>query len=115
MDEALIAFLRAQLAVMGADAHRKHDVGLCQVSQATYYANVPCTCGEPARVLAEVDAQRQIIDHIVDSVHGWDADADEAPTSRADADCAISDLQYVLKMLALPGAGHTDYREEWKP
>ncbi|MEU4348293.1 DUF6221 family protein [Streptomyces sp. NPDC023838] len=55
---------------------------------------------DPARVLAEVDAKRQLVARVEnhallmgrDEIHG--------------------DL---LRLLALPYAGHPDYREEWRP
>jgi len=54
----------------------------------------------PARVLAEVDAQQRIIDM-------WDPNV--LAGSYFDA------LAEVLCLLALPYAGHPDYREEWRP
>lgn len=58
---------------------------------------------DPARVLAEVDAKRQIVDgvagadphgaYITGTFTAWDA----------------------LRLLALPYADHPDYREEWTP
>jgi Family of unknown function (DUF6221) len=50
---------------------------------------------DPARVLAECDAKRRI----VELYGGW-ADAVE---------------EHVLELLALPYADHPDYQESWKP
>jgi hypothetical protein len=47
---------------------------------------------DPARVLAEVEAKRQILDHLA---YEWSSP--------------------ILRYLALPYAGHPAYREEWKP
>ena len=49
---------------------------------------------DPARVLAECDAKRRIIEHCGEWV--W-------------PDCRV------LHLLALPYADHPDYRAEWKP
>ena len=65
---------------------------------------------DPARVLAEVDAKRRIID------------AYELAT-RAAVDDPLNDeavfyakgLERSVLLLALPHAGHPDYREEWRP
>ncbi|MEU7103558.1 DUF6221 family protein [Streptomyces sp. NPDC046215] len=53
----------------------------------------------PARVLAEVDAKRAIVEEIEDAEVRWYGDK----------------LIPVLKRLALPYADHPDYREEWRP
>lgn len=45
---------------------------------------------DPARVLAECEAKRQIVEYVQIETH-------------------------VLQLLALPYADHPDYREEWKP
>ena len=60
----------------------------------------------PARVLAECDAKRRIIDRHVD------------PDSRA-CNCSEmgwpTDLCDVIRPLAAVYADHPDYQEEWKP
>lgn len=59
---------------------------------------------DPARVLAEVDAKRQII-------------AEHFPVDPCDAHDGVftSILCPTLRLLALPYADHPDYREEWRP
>ena len=52
----------------------------------------------PARVLAECEAKRRIVEH---------CDFDHLARSPGDP--------YVLRLLALPYADHPDYREEWRP
>ena len=52
---------------------------------------------DPARVLREVDAKRQLLDGHTPDYH-W---------------CPMGDS--VLKMLALPYADHPDYRDDWRP
>jgi hypothetical protein len=100
----LIAFLRARVA---EDKQAAEELWLP--------AELMDTVADTKRVLAEVDSKRRIVEHVVDSIAGWDADADEGPTDRADANCAITDLRHVLKLLALPDAGHPDYQEGWRP
>ncbi|MEV5940656.1 DUF6221 family protein [Streptomyces sp. NPDC051994] len=57
----------------------------------------------PARVLAEVEAKRRILDGIAG------ADAEGAYIT------ATFTAMDVLRLLALPYAGHPGYREEWRP
>ncbi|MGW4484316.1 DUF6221 family protein [Amycolatopsis sp. NPDC004368] len=65
---------------------------------------------DPARVLAEVAAKRQIIDAAVRADEAGDAALQTAGEyARAQA------LSDVLDWLALPFADHPDYREEWRP
>ncbi|WP_406735364.1 DUF6221 family protein [Streptomyces sp. NBC_01108] len=52
---------------------------------------------DPARVLREVEAKRQLLDGHTPDYH-W---------------CPMGDN--VLKVLALPHADHPDYRDEWRP
>lgn len=59
---------------------------------------------DPARVLAEVDAKRRILD-----LSTWDA---EFPDSSGGYDSACED---VVKLLALPYVGRPGYRDEWRP
>jgi hypothetical protein len=68
---------------------------------------------DPARVLAEVDAKRQMLElhHSI-----------ELPTEMLDAcaECEVTGVypEYpcrTLRLLALPYAEHPDYREEWRP
>lgn len=69
---------------------------------------------DPARVLAEVDAKRRILDaweHALkyDGVvkfGGWESCIDMCPEAV---------LDNVVKLLALPFAGRPGFREEWKP
>ena len=56
---------------------------------------------DPARVLAEVDAKRRIVDRC------------EHYQTYEDYGWALADE--VLSLLALPYADHPDYREEWRP
>lgn len=59
----------------------------------------------PARVLHEVEAKRRIVEH---SEHAAEL-AKIGPSARDGA------WFLVLRFLALPYAGHPDYRDEWRP
>lgn len=65
----------------------------------------------PARVLREVEAKRQILDHIAgrldpgESDGGWES-VDAETDGMASA---------VLQLLALPYADRPGYRDEWRP
>ncbi|MFB7647108.1 DUF6221 family protein [Streptomyces sp. NPDC056084] len=58
---------------------------------------------DPARILADVEAKRQILDGIVGADPGG---------AYITANFTAGD---VLGLLALPYADHPDYREEWRP
>lgn len=73
----------------------------------------------PARVLAECEAKRRIIDlafvhmQFVDGELGCSHSADQIRNGRcADIDPAEDSL---LRTLALPYESHPDYRSEWRP
>ncbi|MCZ7376532.1 DUF6221 family protein [Micromonospora sp. WMMC250] len=58
---------------------------------------------DPARVLAEVDAKRRILDR-------WKDSQDNALPPEA-----LLALDEVVKLLALPYADRPGYRDEWRP
>jgi hypothetical protein len=72
---------------------------------------------DPARVLAEVDAKRRITD---EHPNVNDGDCGTCITPRwgypthGGASAAVWPCQ-TLRLLALPYADHSDYREEWRP
>jgi hypothetical protein len=126
----LIAFLRARLDETAERAPRTH-LSECATTADWYYGGTSdCDCGEPARVLADVDAKRRIIDEhaIVHRNIGWLADGDEEygeiPVCGR---CVPKHSHYsrradvpegwcrTLRLLALPYADHPDYRAEWRP
>lgn len=57
---------------------------------------------DPARVLAEVEAKRQIIEECDSGITGW-TDPGEKDRCRD-----------ILRLLAQPFAGHPGWREEWR-
>ena len=113
MDD-LIAFLRTRLDEREARARQLakdwdelevpregHDPGECDEcdrARKKFYNTLDHD--SPEFVLAEVDVKRRIIDM-------WDPNV--LAGSYFDA------LAEVLCLLALPYAGHLDYREEWRP
>jgi hypothetical protein len=68
---------------------------------------------DPARVLAEVEAKRRILDDVLPTMQAdelriageWGVGSD--PVREASDD--------LLSLLALPYADHPDYRDEWRP
>lgn len=75
----------------------------------------------PARVLAECEAQRRIVEAYQDAKHHYDEEHD-VDGSLKYADGAVWEYlaklevwEQALKLLALPYADHPDYRDEWRP
>lgn len=107
MDD-LITLLRAQLDE-DDDAQREPycsdgwHANHCALHNDVY-PREDCDCGVPARQLADVAAKRQIIDR-----------CERAFRDHFDQFAEVELAEEVLKTLALPSAGHPDYREEWKP
>jgi hypothetical protein len=73
---------------------------------------------DPARVLAECDAKRRIIELFRETTEGEDGISDDADFLRQMDEIATGRweaLRSVIRLLALPYADHPDYREEWRP
>jgi hypothetical protein len=66
-----------------------------------------CVCAVPARLLAECDSRRLIVEEA----------RDQFAKPGSDPDDGMADLTYghVLSLLALPYADHPDYDEAWRP
>lgn len=111
---SIVEFLDARLAVVEANAHRFHDVGLCPVSQSTYFAKVACTCDEQERARRATEATRRIMAlHVLDEEGGRDADGIERP-GRECVTCFAEDWPCLtLRLLTLEFQDHPDYRTEW--
>lgn len=60
----------------------------------------------PERMLADIQAKRRILAAWPDPFGTWTAEQ---------ADAARAVKEQTLRLLALPYAGHYDYREEWRP
>lgn len=70
---------------------------------------------DPARVLRDIDAKRQLLD-----LHGATpgyvgGDDDDAPACRVCGDLTVSFPCRTLRLLALPYADKPGYRREWAP
>lgn len=108
----LIAFLNARLDEDEAAAWAVHDVNKCDAllyeeDMADAARRDPdCDCGQPARVLREVEAKRAIV-----KLHA--AEPGQHP------DFCGHDLHELpcltLRLLAAVWNDHPDYRQEWAP
>lgn len=72
-----------------------------------------CDCGVPARVLAECDAKRRIINEVIPKVDQMDDQIEGEWGTYSVGPHEESWL--LLRLLALPYADRPSYREEWKP
>lgn len=70
---------------------------------------------DPARVLAEVDAKRKILDEIVPDVDELVELAEDRKARPEGDDAPDPEHTRLLRLLALPYADHLDYRDEWRP
>ncbi|GHB55613.1 hypothetical protein GCM10010331_49310 [Streptomyces xanthochromogenes] len=130
MTEALVQFIRDRLDEDASRASNWHDLeceihthlgtGLvAAVAASRMFADAPgavCDCGGPARVLADVEAKRLLLAEHLPSPYPM------ANSSKAYCDCQAQDgVVYetypclTARLLALPYADHSDYREEWRP
>ena len=119
MDD-LIAFLRGRLDEDEQTA-RAADPGLNYLIGAVEYAYDKVELDQrhairhnPARVLAEVDAKRRIVDECaywIDKINTSGTDKYPYPNLAERGEVVLP----VLTLLALPYADHPDYRDEWRP
>jgi hypothetical protein len=112
MDE-LIAFLRARL---DEDVKVARDAtfwtgGVPEWTARAEPDGVHIARHDPARVLADVAAKRRIIAEYA----GRDQDVDLMLGRYTERQGQWAGLHLAVRLLALPYAGHPDYREEWKP
>jgi hypothetical protein len=68
---------------------------------------------DPARVLAECEAKRRIIEYR----YSWNLQAERTPEPPFGAilQTQVNTADAVLRALALPYADHEDYDESWRP
>lgn len=113
MTDDLVAFLRARLDEDAAVAERNsHGRGLSEgypqypafidadTAAADEYVDRFC----PARVLAEVDGKRRLLDYLVD-----------LERKALDGNWWNLDTSQPIKLLALPYHGHPAYQPHWAP
>lgn len=113
----LVTFLRARLDEDKAGAWRAEQGWPFDVGIDSDWGEVPTEQREhvrrwdPARVLAEVDAKRRVVDRAEEWLRtaGWDTG--EKHSLRLLRDHYTATLQD----LALPYASHPDYEAAWRP
>ncbi len=68
---------------------------------------------DPARVLAECDAKRRIVEHLAETAAK--CPPDDWPDEGGMELAPLADQsRYLLRLLALPYADHPDYQPEWR-
>lgn len=75
---------------------------------------------DPARVLAECEAKRRIVEELVRAKEALAAVLTYPASAERDASAAlmrgiVAQLEGVVALLALPHASHPDYDERWRP
>ena len=109
MNDDLTTFLRARL-----DEDVQSQVPRA-VSRAAGPINPRYAGGpyDPVRVIREIEAKRQIIDH----AEQWAQTLNYTPDgwTEATATAYRMAMEWTLRQLALPYADHPDYRQEWRP
>jgi hypothetical protein len=136
----LVEFLLARIAEDEQRADQLHDEDCDGVSPPP--GPFPCDCGFPARVRAECEAKRRIVELAagqeedvsrpggvaaldavlleVGGLPGWTENEIRTEYLGPALDVAYpiiaaAVLDPVLRALALPYASHPDYRDEWRP
>jgi Family of unknown function (DUF6221) len=112
----LVAFLRARLDGEAAAAQTALDIGdyrVLSVDAGFEYEDDRAAkfvaSWRPARVLAEVDTKRLIMQLCDDTIRR------EPDNAWYDGASPIDVAHSVLRLLALPYADHSDYDEAWRP
>lgn len=111
MDD-LITFVRARLDEDEAQADEVHLQG-CGHSRVEFCDDDWCDCGKPARVRADVEAKRRIVE-LHESEHEcstYDDNGERDPCTYVlhPRECST------LRLLATAYADHPDFRDEWRP
>ena len=105
----LTEFLLARIAEDERDGWEVHVQGCPSVRDVPF----PCECGYPARVLAECEAKRRIVE-----TFSFENDAgsavDEWMSTGLTPPPAVAALTRVATLLALPYADHPDFHEAWR-
>lgn len=140
MTEQLADWLLVQLAadeqVARADMSRyTYEVGLAFITDEATDGHLEAirahaALWDPARVLADIDAKRQLLDEHYE-VHrdiGWLHDGDEASDELPVCGCCVPKHSHfrtrtdvpiypcrTVRLLALPYAGRDGYQDSWRP
>lgn len=108
---SLPEFLLARVSEDEASAQAVQE-GVWCVSGEVAAEDAVKRLGNPARVLAECEAKRRIVEQYQEAV--VDAEAELDMEMGWVKDGVVEALATSLRILALPCAEHPDFREEWK-
>lgn len=86
-------------------AYQPH-LGACSYDLIEF-GNDECVCQLPARVLAECEAKRRMVEWAAPVLENW-------PNAPKGWRYISDDGMDVLKILASPYSDHLDYRQEWR-
>jgi len=113
-DEAVAREARAAAVendTVREDVSREHEIDPVSDSQWGPSDDVYMST---ARVLADVEAKRRIVDEHSDQP-GWPHECQGWVLDGQRRDVGFWENCPTLRLLALPYASHPDYRQEWKP
>lgn len=126
MDD-LITWLRGQLDAREAGRHEIHDEECSSLPDAVM-GRRECDCGEPAFVLADIEAKRRLLElHELEVEKIAQAPFDPMTGERRPDEFVVTcdvcgwasddpaSACHTLRLLALPFAAHPAYDESWKP
>jgi len=110
----VVEFLRAR---MGEDEAVAREFVACEYSGVDAWGEgadhfFEGGAGSPARVLADVEAKRRLVEH-ADTVSGMDQQIEGEWGTRGSVPWNEDEGVRILRLLALPYASHPDYRQEW--
>ena len=109
----LAEFLLARIAEDEEESSTFHEVDCDLVTRGRVDPawGWTCTCGHPARVLADCEAKRRIVERAVK----WrQTSLSESETDDQYLQGAADSYEDAVVFLALPYADHPEFNEEWK-
>jgi hypothetical protein len=113
----LIEFWAARLDEDEEGAPDLHDLRACVLGANERFGE--CRCSAPARVLREVEADRELLDLLDRAIRYRDrVFAQPPPRSVSDEMRAVTQmlaLEQVVKLRIAVYSDHPDCRQEWKP
>ncbi|HWU23250.1 MAG TPA: DUF6221 family protein [Nocardioides sp.] len=108
MSDDLVQFLRDRLDEDAEGANNIHD------RQSDAYLDGDCICEYPARVIAEVEAKRRVVQALGSAeVSLRNTEPGREPHELMTG--AANSLRAAVRMLAAVYVDHPDYRAEWRP